>query len=83
MDKDLTKEKEKSPIENVFFGLEEDMNGKSHTLLSGKPEEEKKVLSMDEIEQQDEQEVADKEKKAKEALEAMKPPPMPPPDKGN
>jgi hypothetical protein len=33
MDKGLTKAKEVSPIENVFFGLDEDVNGKVDALL--------------------------------------------------
>jgi hypothetical protein len=89
MDKGLTKAKEEAPIENIFFGLVEDMNAKADALLKGEDETQKIVIedkSDDELIRADARERDEKEKeKQKEKEEQQRQmgsaePPAAPPD---
>jgi TolA-binding protein len=81
MDKGLTKGKEPSAIEVVFFGLDEDMNAKVREFLAGAAQEptEKEVDIEKELEREDSlplvRPAVDKEKKEGEPQPPAAPPP--------
>ena len=77
MDKGLTKDKETSPVEVVFFGLDEDVNAKVLALLNG--EDEKAPTVEEPIDSAEENEPATKKTDADGAPEAPPPLAAPPP----
>ena len=76
--KGQVKAKEKVPIENVFFGLEEDVNAKVQMVLKGESFDKAKPLEPDQtVDDVVNSAADDAAKKAKEAAEAGEPPPPP------
>jgi tetratricopeptide (TPR) repeat protein len=72
MDKGVTKEKESSPVEAVFFGLDEDVNAKVQTLLNGKDEQAEDSTEED-LQKDADEEVVAAEKKDKTKKEGADP----------
>jgi hypothetical protein len=72
MDKGVTKDKETSPIEAVFFNLDEDINAKVQTLLGGKDEQAGDSTDED-IQKDADEEVVAAEKKEKLKKEGEEP----------
>jgi len=75
MDRGLTKVKEVSAVENVFFGTDEDMESKSLALLKGVDEKATETPTEESIEDAKDDDVPAKKKTDEDGEEAPPPPP--------